>query len=135
MHTKSALFAAIAQQHNAAVQMADDECGNALACLQVCSAASSVTVKHDYCIECYSHASRRSCRGEADLSGAGPMLHPDSNVVSMATEAFVGLVQACPLYVHARPEPNSWLLGSGFARLCDWQKWARITVSSWTIDT
>ena len=29
------LFAAIAQQHNGEVQMADDECGNALACLQV----------------------------------------------------------------------------------------------------
>ncbi|KAL3151227.1 hypothetical protein ABBQ38_013068 [Trebouxia sp. C0009 RCD-2024] len=34
VHTKRALFAAIAQQHNAAVQMADDECGKALACLQ-----------------------------------------------------------------------------------------------------
>lgn len=39
VHTKRALFAAISQQHNAAVQMADDECGNALACLQVCTIA------------------------------------------------------------------------------------------------
>ena len=43
VHTKRALFAAIAQQHNAAVQMADDECGNALACLQVYIVTKSVT--------------------------------------------------------------------------------------------
>ena len=35
VHTKRLLFAAIAQQRNGEVQMADDECGNALACLQV----------------------------------------------------------------------------------------------------
>lgn len=35
MHVKRNLFAAVAQQRNAEVQMADDECGNALACLQV----------------------------------------------------------------------------------------------------
>lgn len=34
VHTKRLLFAAIAQQGNGEVQMADDECGNALACLQ-----------------------------------------------------------------------------------------------------
>lgn len=35
VHTKRLLFAAIAQQRNGEVQLADDECGNALACLQV----------------------------------------------------------------------------------------------------
>ena len=35
VHVKRNLFAAVAQQRNAEVQMADDECGNALACLQV----------------------------------------------------------------------------------------------------
>lgn len=35
VHTKRLLFAAIAQQRNGEVQLADDECGQALACLQV----------------------------------------------------------------------------------------------------
>ncbi|DBB07003.1 TPA: Rhophilin, Rho GTPase binding protein [Trebouxia sp. C0004] len=35
VHVKRNLFAAVAQQRNAEVQMADDECGNALACLQL----------------------------------------------------------------------------------------------------
>ena len=64
VHTKRALFAAIAQQHNAAVQMADDECGNALACLQVCIVTKSVTKQ-----KCCSHAPSISTLQSPTCSG------------------------------------------------------------------
>ncbi|KAL0020564.1 hypothetical protein WJX77_003609 [Trebouxia sp. C0004] len=44
VHVKRNLFAAVAQQRNAEVQMADDECGNALACLQPALPATAVLV-------------------------------------------------------------------------------------------
>lgn len=65
VHTKRALFAAIAQQHNAAVQMADDECGNALACLQVCIVTKSVTKL------CCSHAPSIRIMQKPTCSGQG----------------------------------------------------------------
>ena len=96
VHTKRALFAGIAQQHNAAVQMADDECGNALACLQVCTVAKSVIMDH----ASLKAAVMQNCRvAEANLSGAEPMLHPDSSV-SMA----VG-----PLWALSRPAHHAFM--------------------------
>lgn len=82
VHTKRALFAAIAQQHNAAVQMADDECGNALACLQVCVAAWCIPIQYS----CSNHQS------ELALSEAKDCNISVSLVKAMFTGSHLGLI-------------------------------------------
>lgn len=70
VHTKRALFAAISQQHNAAVQMADDECGNALACLQVGVHPGQLSYNSHAAVNCSGRfllsASRRDRLGSAN---------------------------------------------------------------------
>ena len=57
VHTKRLLFGALAQQRNGEVQLADDECGKALACLQVGCCA---LLRNDNILPCMWHAEANS---------------------------------------------------------------------------